>query len=197
MTGRLGYVRPISWNPAVVNMANVPVNSAAPDTFGDRSWSMSTGCPSSIDAPCSRACFTAAVSKAVPTPPPRYSSRTAKHVTHQAFSSSLRTRRRARLFRTPGTVLRGTTRVHPAGSSSTYARSPIGMAAVSTSRWSATRLLESVCAQNRWHQHESGFDARLPKATTTSFQRSCVAVWMRMLTPLLLSAVPLPRFRAR
>ena len=72
MTGRLGYVRPISWNPTVVNMAKVPVKSAELDAVGDWSLSTSTGCPSSADAPFSRACFTAAVSKVVPTPVPRY-----------------------------------------------------------------------------------------------------------------------------
>ncbi len=32
MTGRLGYVRPISWNPAATNVRIVPVNEAEPLT---------------------------------------------------------------------------------------------------------------------------------------------------------------------
>ena len=43
MTGRLGNVRPISVNPAFKNIANVPVNSADPPTFGAASLSTSTG----------------------------------------------------------------------------------------------------------------------------------------------------------
>jgi len=43
MTGRLGNVRPISVNPAAVNMANVPVNRADPLTRDAASLSTSTG----------------------------------------------------------------------------------------------------------------------------------------------------------
>ena len=43
MTGRLGYVRPISVNPAAANMANVPVNRADPLTRVVASLSTSTG----------------------------------------------------------------------------------------------------------------------------------------------------------
>lgn len=67
MIGRLGNVLPTSVNPARVNMATVPVNTAEGDGTA-ASAATSTGCPSTTDPPCSRAHSTAAPSKETPAP---------------------------------------------------------------------------------------------------------------------------------
>jgi len=115
ITGRLGYVRATSVNPAARNMAMVPVKMAAPPTRAALRAATSTGCPSTAIAPCSRANSAAAVSSAEPTPDRRWWLTTAKHVTHQTPGSSVSTFASARLPLTRGKSERGPTLVHPTG----------------------------------------------------------------------------------
>jgi hypothetical protein len=115
MTGRVGYVRATSVNPAAENIATVPVKMAEPPTRAALRAATSTGCPSTAVAPCSRANSTAALSSAEPTPDRLWRLSTAKQVTHQAPGSSVSTFAKALLPLTRGKSDRGPTLVHPTG----------------------------------------------------------------------------------